>query len=289
MDTSGEFDYVRARPHPALAGLVLGYAGYREHSAVPLRRREVPSGLCPVVLSLAPPIRLHGPAGPVVRRSFLAGMHDAAVVAEFTGTQAGVQVDLSPLGVYVLLGRPLPELTNRAPALDELGVPALAALPDQLGADAGGARRLARVNAVLLRLLAASAARPDPEVTWAWRRLVHSAGSCDVGRLAAGCGWSRRHLLTRFREQVGLSPKAAARALRFRHAAELLVPSDARARPSVAEVASVAGYADQSHMVREFRALASCTPSRYVVERQGDPGFPFVQAQAAGAALPCPP
>jgi len=41
-------------------------------------------------------------------------LHDTAIITEFTGHQHGVQVDLTPLGVFGLLGRPLPELINRA-------------------------------------------------------------------------------------------------------------------------------------------------------------------------------
>lgn len=267
-------EYVRARPHPALAGLVVGYSGYREHSATPLRRRQAPTGGCPLILSFDPPIRLHGPAGPVVRRSFLAGMRDAAVLTEFTGSQAGVQVDLTPLGMFGLLGRPMSELTNRTPRLDELGLPEPAARPQRLGEDPGWPERFARVDTVLLGLLDPGRARPDPEVVWAWGRLVRTTGAVGVEELAAATGWSRRHLLTRFRAQVGLSPKAAARVLRFRHAAGLLMPAGPgggppavhSGRPGIADVAAAAGHADHSHLVREFRALAGCTPSQFVAE-----------------------
>lgn len=139
MDGPLVAEYLRARPHPAPAGLVVGYRGYREFSAAPVRRRQAPTGSCTLILSLGPPIRLFGPAGPTAPGSFLAGMHDAAVVTEFRGVQHGVQVDLTPLGVFTLLGRPMPDLTNVAPRVDELDVPGLAALPDRLADDAGWA------------------------------------------------------------------------------------------------------------------------------------------------------
>ena len=63
----------------------------------PLRRRQAPDAArCTLILSLGPPIRLLGPAGPTVPASFLAGMHDGAVLTEFTGAQHGLQVDLTP-------------------------------------------------------------------------------------------------------------------------------------------------------------------------------------------------
>ncbi|GEL18067.1 helix-turn-helix transcriptional regulator [Pseudonocardia asaccharolytica] len=258
-----ESEYVRGRPHRALVRYVLGYSGYREFSPIPLRRRQAPVGSCALILSFGDPIRLHGPAGPLVPASFLAGMHDAAVITEFTGAQGGVQVDLTPLGVFTLLRRPMPELTNRTPRLDELDDAALSALPARLAEDRDWARRFARLDRYLgSRLLDDRAAHPDPEVAWAWDTLVDSDGAVPVAALAAEAGWSRRHLLTRFRDQIGLAPKPAARVLRFSRAAQLLVAGSA-----AADVAATCGYADQSHLVREFRALAGCTPGQYRAEQ----------------------
>lgn len=258
-------EYVQGRPHPALARYVLRYVGYREHSAVPVRRRQAPVGSCTLILGLGPSLRLFGPAGPSVPVSFLAGMHDAPVITEFTGAQHGVQVDLSPLGVFAMLGRPMPDLTNSAPALDELEVPALARLAARLIDDPGWSQRFARLDAVLLRRLDESRVRPDPEITHAWHRLRATSGAVGVQELADETGWSRRHLLTRFRDQVGLAPKQAARVLRFERAAELLVsPAGGGA---ITDVAAACGYADHAHLVREFRALAGCTPTKYRAER----------------------
>jgi AraC-like DNA-binding protein len=280
-----EQEYVPGRPHRALAGLVLRYQGYREFSAAPVRRRQPPVGSCALILSLGPPIRLSGPAGPTVPNSFLAGMHDAAVITEFTGAQHGVQVDLTPLGTWTLLGRPMPELTNLVPALDELAHPVLTGLPERLAAEPDWPRRFARLDAALLGALDAARRRPDPEVAWAWRELRRTAGGAGVARLAEGTGWSRRHLLTRFRDQVGLAPKAAGRVLRFERAAGLLVAGTAG---TIADVAAACGYADHAHLDREFRALAGCTPSTYLAELDR-PGFPFVQARDGAAALPSRP
>ncbi len=278
--------FVRSRPHPALAGLVVDYSGYRESSAEPVQRRQAPTGSCAMILGLGPPLRLHGPAGPLVPTSFLAGLHESAVVTEFVGEQLGLQVNLTPLGVFTLLGRPTSDLTNLTPQLDELGVPALHCLPERLRHDSDWTARFARVDATLLQLLDASRARPDPEVTWAWGRLVDTSGAVGVAYLAAGTGWSRRHLLTRFRSQIGLPPKAAGRVLRFQRAAELLVPTLAAGGPgardtgTIADVAAVCGYADHAHLDREFRALAGCTPTEYVA---GWGGVPIRSSPGVGA------
>lgn len=57
----------------------------------------------------------------------------------------------------------------------------------------------------------------DPEVAWAWRRIVATRGQIRVGDLAARTGWSRQRLWSRFGAQVGLTPKGAAMLVRFDH------------------------------------------------------------------------
>lgn len=262
-------EYVSGRPHRALSRHVLRYGGYREYSSVPVRRRQVPTSSYTLILSFGPALRLAGPAGPSVPASFLAGMHDTSVITEFCGVQFGMQVDLTPLGVYELLGR---SLTNITPRLDELEVRELAGLPERLAEDPGWPERFARVDAALLARLDAVRVHPDPEVAWAWRRLIATGGRIGVQQLAADVGWSRRHLLTRFQMQVGLAPKVAARVVRLERAAGMLVPMLASGGPgavvrrSLADVAAECGFADHAHLVREFHAMAGCTPSAYLAE-----------------------
>ncbi|MGH3610845.1 MAG: helix-turn-helix domain-containing protein, partial [Pseudonocardiaceae bacterium] len=93
-----------------------------------------------------------------------------------------------------------------------------------------------------------------------WRRLHETGGRIRIHALAAELGCSRRYLQTRFGEQIGLPPKVAARVIRF---------ADVRRRiegdpGGWAEIAFAAGYADQSHLVREFQQLAGTTPTDFV-------------------------
>jgi transcriptional regulator GlxA family with amidase domain len=96
-----------------------------------------------------------------------------------------------------------------------------------------------------------------------WNQLARSHGQVPVVLLAEEIGWSRRHFGARFRAQVGLPTKPVARVLRFREAARRLQAATAG---SIADVAAAGGYADHSHLVREFRRLAGCTPSALAAE-----------------------
>jgi methylphosphotriester-DNA--protein-cysteine methyltransferase len=58
----------------------------------------------------------------------------------------------------------------------------------------------------------------------------------------------RKRLWSRFRSQIGLTPKRAAQLVRFDYAAHLLAPGHA-----AASVAAQSGYADQSHSTARSR------------------------------------
>ncbi len=101
------------------------------------------------------------------------------------------------------------------------------------------------------------------EVAEAWQRLLATGGRVEVGALAKDLGWSRRHLGERFRAEIGLAPKAAARVVRFARARELLATPR---RPDLASVAAAVGYYDQAHLHRDFRDLAGCSPGTWFAE-----------------------
>jgi AraC-like DNA-binding protein len=257
-----------AVPSP-LRGVVRRLAAYDEHSATPVCRRQAPGATCTLILGLGEPLRVDDRD----LGSFLGGLTDSAALTEFRGHQAGVQVDLAPLGLLRLLGAPGSEVAGAPVAAGDLvGVSpagrALAALPDRLADLASWSQRLQLVTDTLAALLVDSTAAPDPEVAHAWRRLRAAEGRVPVPELATEVGWSRRHLSRRFSAQVGLAPTTTARVLRFRRAADLLVPAPgAVGAPArrIADVAQDCGYADHAHLDREFRALAGCTPQDYVV------------------------
>jgi len=108
---------------------------------------------------------------------------------------------------------------------------------------------------------------PRPEVSHAWDRLQRSRGAVSVADLAAETGWSARHLGEQFLAETGLSPKAAARVVRFDRARRRLLRQQAeRGRVVLAELATECGYYDQAHLAREFRDLAGCPPSALLAE-----------------------
>ncbi|MBO0810147.1 MAG: AraC family transcriptional regulator [Actinobacteria bacterium] len=188
------------------------------------------------------------------RERVVAGLAHRARGRGVPGSFEILQVRLSPVVAHVVLGVSF-ELGGAVAALDDLWGRDAVRVQEQLRAAGSWNDRFALAEAALARRL--DAGRPvDPEVAFCWRQLMASRGRARVERLAADVGWSRKRLWSRFRSQIGLTPKRAAQLVRFDHAAHQLA-----AGGSAAEVAADSGYVDQSHLHRDVRAFAGVTPT----------------------------
>ncbi|MFF9312430.1 helix-turn-helix domain-containing protein [Streptomyces sp. NPDC014748] len=166
-----------------------------------------------------------------------------------------VQVRLSPVIARAVLGVSPADLGDTVVSLDDLWGREASRIRERLGEVPSWQGRFALTEALLARRHEAGPP-VDPEVAWAWRRIVGSRGLARVDGLAAEVGWSRKRLWSRFRSQLGLPPKRAVKLVRFDHAAHRLVAGERAAR-----VAADAGYADQSHLHRDIMAFAGATPA----------------------------
>ncbi|MBM0278082.1 AraC family transcriptional regulator [Micromonospora sp. STR1s_6] len=287
-------ELVPGLPDVSLRPFVDRYLGYRERADVPLVRRESAGVFVVLILGWGAPLDVTDPRsaerGVTAVDSFVAGTFDGWCTTRTVGVGEGVELLLAPLTARRLLGLPLGELTNRAVGVGQLPGRWLDRLRGRLAEAPGWPERFALLDRVLSARLAASP-QVDPRLDWAWRWLVAGGGRGSVGVLADELGWSRRHLASRFRQEIGLPPKMAARLLRFQRASAALTDLDASVGPSPvggpdreapggaeragstvpplgvgravdwAAVAAGCGYYDQSHLIRDFRQFAGATPA----------------------------
>jgi AraC-like DNA-binding protein len=262
-------EHCRRVPAEPLRPYVAAYTGYRQRGVPPARHRGLPSPYLTLIFTLDEPLTIvaHPDPGqpPGEYGTLLGGLHSVPALITHAGAQSGIQVALRPLGARALLGLPAGELAALdLPAEAVLGG-VCAELREKLRSAAGWPERFAVLDEILLRR--AADADVAPEVSWAWHELLREGGATRVSELAAGTGWSERHLTSRFRAEIGLAPKAAARVVRFDRARKLLVRKlTAGGDYLLADLAADCGYFDQAHLAREFRALAGCPPSQWLAE-----------------------
>jgi AraC-like DNA-binding protein len=267
-------EWVAARPAPPLRAFVDGYVGYRLAGFPPGLHRGVPSRHMTFIVSIGAPIDVAAQTNrrqaPASYRCTISGLQETHALIADPGEQEGVAIELTPLGARVLFGMPARELWDTSLELADVVGSVGDELWERLQAPGPWDERFAACDDVLTRLAVHDPAAAELDVCW--RLLAASHGTVSIATLAAETGYSRQHLTRRFRAEFGLSPKRAARVMRFERARRLLATPGA----TVGQVAARCGYADQSHLTRDVAAFAGCTPTELVLDH-----VPFVQDEVA--------
>ncbi|MDX8439789.1 helix-turn-helix domain-containing protein [Mesorhizobium australafricanum] len=253
------FEMVRRKPAASLAGIVTDICGYRETRPGHFRIVEYASLTVPLVISFAEAFAIglgHTPGDNDRYASFAAGLYAGPVMIESFGAACCVQVNFTPLGARQVFGLPMSELRDRMVGLDDaLGFDGIA-LRERLGEASDWDARFDIAENYLARRLAEANAL-SPEIAWAYRTVIASGGRTRIAALAGEIGWSRKHLAAKFTDAIGIGPKTLSRIVRFNRALSL----SKRQNDDWAGIAADCGYADQAHLVREFRQLAGETPT----------------------------
>ncbi|MEV6105052.1 helix-turn-helix domain-containing protein [Streptomyces sp. NPDC051940] len=250
------WDLARPAGPSRVPGVVV--SGFRDRGPAPVDHRLDPHPVLTLALAC-------GAGGPVIHDG--TGRRQSGNLVTGLGFGSGgaariraarvewMQVRLSPAIARTVLGVEPADLEGTVVSLDDLwGRRRSALVSEQLGETASWERRFALVEELLARM-SADAPAIDPELAWAWDRIVADRGRVRIDGLAAELGWSRKRLWARFHAQIGLPPKRAVRLVRFDRAATCLAVGQEAAR-----VAAECGYTDQSHLHRDVVAFTGVTP-----------------------------
>jgi AraC-like DNA-binding protein len=257
----GRWEWATRAPAEALRPFAREYVGWNEELSAPLCRRELPTEEAPLIINFGAPFRLFAPGGERRDRdlaSFITGAYDTYQLVESAGASCGVQVNFTLLGIRLLVGRPIQDMTNRALAPEDVFGEFARELTDRLYDAPSWDARFAWLDDALARRM------HDPRdvsagVRCAWHRLIASRGSARIGSIVQEVGCSQRHFIAQFTHELGISPKVFARMLRFGRVVRALRTGQAA---DLAGLAVRAGYHDQSHLTRDVREFAGTTPGR---------------------------
>ncbi len=200
-------------------------------------------------------------------RSLAAGQMSRHFFLRNTGRSAMIGVKLKPWALYHLFGH-LGAMRDRVAALSEIYRGADALQAAVLAADGGHARR--RELADALQRLRPAASAPAPVIE-ALRIIFDSQGTAPIADICTRLRLHPRSLERAFDRHVGLSPKLYSRVIRFNAIFKVV----RREGATLSDLSFHAGYYDQPHFHRNFKAFTGENPSEY----------PFAQASMANLFL----
>ncbi|MEM9516555.1 MAG: AraC family transcriptional regulator [Actinomycetota bacterium] len=273
----GRGSWLTIEPHDSIA---LRITGYRDVPPACPVHRGLPSGSITLIVSTGPPIEVSNTAdaSPHQRRRFHAvvgGLHRRPAFIHRFSPESGVAVDLRPDMVRRVFGIPAAALAASSVELSDV----LGRRGDEFAERLCERATLVEQLAECERQLATLVDRHDREAPAAeqraWSLLERSDGRLPISTVASDIGWSRQHLTRRFAIEYGISPRDAARVIRFGKSVTAMKTTPTR---SLARVAADSGFSDQSHLTREWNDLAGCTPTQWRDEER----VPSIQDTHAG-------
>jgi AraC-like DNA-binding protein len=195
--------------------------------------------------------------------AFLAGTLSRPWVVLAPSRVSTIGVRFRPGGLTALFGASLDGTADREVRLEELPAP-LGELVAAIRAGRGPAEMCRAAERWLLRW---AAGRPDTGALCrdAVRLIQRKRGRVAVDAVSAAVGLPRRRLERVFRRETALTPKQYIRIIRLNAVLRALGAPD---RDRLVDLAIDAGYFDQAHMAREFKALTA----RRASARRSDDG-----------------
>jgi AraC-like DNA-binding protein len=241
------------------------YEGY--HPAQRLERL-LPDGTFELCINLRDEVRhtydreSHKPLT-AYRGAWLSGTHSRHIVIDATPDSSMMGVHFKPGGAACVLGMPAGEMTDRVVGLDSVSGRAGLELREALLDSPTPTGKSAVLESFLLRLAKRGRSR-SPAIRHALRQFSTESGMLSIASVANELGWSHKHLVQRFRDEVGLTPKRFCRIQRFR---AVLQAIEQQRQVAWADLACACGYFDQAHFIREFRDFSGLSPSLYLTQR----------------------
>ena len=257
-----------------LPGAVVSACAYESSGLPPGDHRGLPSPWITFIVSVDGPVRVSGgvdegdrfdPDHATSYDVLVAGLRPVAARVEQPTAQAGVQLALHPLAAQALLGCRASDLVGQGDHGHDVLGHAATELHDRVSSRTDGENRLDVIQQWMRSRVDDNRGKSvRPELIWAWRVLQDNSGRFRIDDLAREVSLSPRQLRTLMVDETGLSPKQLARQFRF----DAVIAQLADGSPSLAEIATSTGYADQAHLTREFRQMVGCTPTQWLAEER---------------------
>jgi hypothetical protein len=169
-------------PAPSIASDVLGYSGYEEHVARPVRRLEIGTPCPTLIIGLDSEFRVSPISGRsrFMCQSLFVGPAAAPVTVEHGGELRCIEVSLSPWAATAIFG-PAKGWPEDVTPLNEIWKRAGGELEDSLAGLPSWAARFGMLNDIFGVEIPAVGTQPG-KLRWAWNEITRLAGDARVNK-----------------------------------------------------------------------------------------------------------
>ncbi|MBN1118088.1 MAG: AraC family transcriptional regulator [Bacteroidales bacterium] len=170
-------------------------------------------------------------------------------------------ISFKPGGFSRIFNRSAFDLADKIVDLSELVPPGFMGEIKNLTTLESIEERIERLNTVLLNLLERSTYNTSKNHIEVLDQIHKSQGNISLNDICKNLGITLRTIERSFRVNVGISPKEYIRIIRFNHIFQYLLEHRFEGWQ---EVIHRFGYFDQSHFIRDFKAVTGHTPGEFI-------------------------
>lgn len=266
--------FKRITPANGLNKIIDCYWIVENEDATPRVQKIIPDGFCEIIFHYKDPYRicLNG-SWALQTKSLLAGQLRQYFFLENTGASGMVGIKLQPAALTHLFQLDMHTLTGQVADLPSVLGKRLAVLEQTLRSTMDHEKMISILDDHFTMLAAETTDPPSP-VDDAIALIFAQKGMITVAEITARLHISERQLERLFAKYIGLSPKFYARIIRFSTIFQLIQQEN----PGWIALACEAGFYDQSHFIRNFKAFTGEDPSQYGFDEKNMANF-FLKKQ----------
>ncbi|MDR2040227.1 MAG: helix-turn-helix domain-containing protein [Bacteroidales bacterium] len=251
-----EFRFIH--PTPLLAPYIKCYWLLKSVSDSATLARTVPTGMINLIFHRGNRL-LSVHKNELHPQAFLSGHEKTFADLEYTGQINMISVVFRPVGVRAFFNLPMNKINDLRVTANDLGDKELSDLEKNIANTEDDQMCILLINQFLLKRFC-SIAEHNLKRIETTIRLINS-GQTDVTSLADSACLSTKQFKRVFSEYVGANPKEFSRTIRFQRALHIL---ETQPQTSLTSLAYECGYYDQSHLIKEFKALSGYTPTEFL-------------------------
>lgn len=173
-----------------------------------------------------------------------------------------VIVVFQPAGLHQLLGIPAKELRDNIIGTEDLFGWQAPVLQEKLAEQITIEGKIQLLNAFFEDSVIRKKQTPQLLIEASVHFILQNKGANTIHQLVKHTGYTERHIERTFVECIGLGPKKFSNIVKLHGFLKLL--KNKAPHQNLTGLSYKAGYADQSHLVREFRKYTGITPKEYL-------------------------
>jgi len=252
-------EYPIAKPLRPYVKVIWSLEGERSW-ATPMR--ILPDSCVEIVFHFAQPYQttFSSKLTEVQPRSFVVAQMKSFIEIAPMGNIGMACVRLSAQGAYHFFDLPMREISNRVIDLNFVWKELVEEIEDKVAECKDTESRIDIIQQYLLLQLSRNG-KTDTTMRYCLDRIYATEGRISIEDLSTQTGLSSRHLVRKFNDRIGMSPKEFTRIIKFISALRYMQQNNSL---YLTDAAYDCGYYDQAHFIRDFKEYSGLTPTEYL-------------------------